>query len=205
MNTIQKFNCFDQAIIDKCCDDYYSRNSYDTKTMNKTHPGESLKLLHEIIEDIYEKKLIFCSGNFYKHSIPYLPHTDYKSYQDNTINVVIPLEYKGTRPSLIIFDQIWEQDSITWCMHHKPLYFETNIGVKGCPYEYPVKNLTGLPINDDLYQYLSCYPKETLFGLSGTAYPFDVGSIIIFDNKRIHCTSVFVGTKLGISLRFKEL
>lgn len=205
MNTLHKFNVVARDIIDQCREDYNSRQTYNTSTMNKTDPGASLDILKNLIESVYGRELLYCSGNFYKHSIPYLPHTDFKTNQGNTINAVIPLEYTGTKPYLVIFDQLWEQDSVTWCMQHRPLYFETNIGVKGCPYEYPVKNLTGKPVDEDLYQYLPQYPKDTLFGLSGEAYPFEIGSIILFDNKRIHCTSSFIGQKLGISLRFKEL
>jgi hypothetical protein len=90
-------------------------------------------------------------------------------------------------------------------MHHPVYYFESNIGVKGSPCEYPVEHLTNSDIEESLYSpYLNHYPRETLKGLSGNAYPFEVGSVIIFDNRRIHCTSNFKGEKLGISLRFKS-
>jgi hypothetical protein len=82
-------------------------------------------------------------------------------------------------------------------------YFEFNTGVKGCPYEYPVKNLTGKYISSELYKHIDHYSHESLFGLSGSAYAFTPGSLIAFDNQRIHCTSKFLGEKLGISLRFK--
>lgn len=180
--------------------------SYDTTLMKKAPPDSSLTVLQPIIEEALDTKLLFCSGNFYKHSVPYLPHTDYKLYQDNHINVVIPLQFIGTSPSLVIFDQIWDLDSVTWCMHHTVQRFETNTGVKGCPYDYPVRGLTKVPVDTKLYEtHLTHYPRDTLFGLSGCAYPFEVGSIIVFDNRRIHCTSNFVGEKLGISLRFKLL
>jgi hypothetical protein len=85
------------------------------------------------------------------------------------------------------------------------MYFSTNIGVKGYPREYPITNKTGTQIDETFYnQHLSHYPKHGLSELSGTAYPFEPGSMIIFNNKRIHCTSKMNGEKLGISLRFKE-
>ena len=55
-----------------------------------------------------------------------------------------------------------------------------------------------------LYQYLNHYPKQCLFGLSGSAYPFVPGSAILFDNKKIHCTSSFTGVKLGLALRYRN-
>jgi hypothetical protein len=90
-------------------------------------------------------------------------------------------------------------------MHHKVQSFTVNIGVKGCPYEYSsIKNLTGKEIDHTLFQYLTHYPKQCLFGLSGSAYPFSPGSAILFDNKKIHCTSSFTGVKLGLSLRYRN-
>jgi hypothetical protein len=199
-----KFNVIESTIISKLIDDYNSRGSYDTDTMNKAGPGQSLHILHEILENILDRKLEFVTGNFYKHSKPYLPHTDFKTYEQNYLNIVVPLAYSGEKASLVIFDQVWDQDSITWCMHHPVHHFTYNIGVKGCPYEYPVKGLTNKDIDNELYQYLSHYSKQSLFGLSGNAYPFEPGSIIAFDNRRIHCTSKMNGEKLGISLRFKK-
>ena len=171
--------------------------------MNKTDPGTSLTVLHTICEKALGRKLKYITGNFYKHTQPYLPHTDYKTYLDNTINIVIPLSYSNTCPSLIVFDQVWQQDSVTWCMDHDIQFFEFNTGVKGYPCEYPVENLTGKDIANDLYQYINHYSRASLFSLSGSKYDFEPRSIIAFDNKRIHCTSNFAGEKLGISLRFK--
>lgn len=204
VSAIQKFNIFDSNIIDLLISDYESRKIYDTNTMNKASPGKSVSLILEKLETVLERKLEYVTGNFYKHTSPYLPHTDFKSYEQNYLNIVIPLHYTGVRPSLIVFDQIWEQDSITWCMHHPVKYFSYNIGVKGCPYEYPVKGLTNISIDDDLYAHLSHYPKHCLFGMSGTAYEFEPGSIIAFNNRQIHCTSKMYGEKLGLSLRFKK-
>ena len=196
-------NIVSPELINTAIEDYNSRNLYDTNTMNKTDPGSSLILFTPLIEQILNKKLVYRSGNFYKHSTPYLPHTDYKTYQNNTINVVIPLMYTGSQASLIIFDQEWKQDSVTWCMHHPVMYFSTNIGVQGYPHEYPITNKTGKSIDETLYNdYLSHYPNHGLSELSGTAYLFEPGSMIIFNNKKIHCTSKMSGEKLGISLRY---
>jgi hypothetical protein len=173
--------------------------------MNKASPGDSLIAIQSILEVTLGRKLDFVTGNFYKHATPYLPHTDFKTYEQNYLNIVIPLSYSGEQASLVVFDQTWSQDSITWCMHYPVQQFTYNTGVKGCPYEYPVNGLTKKEINDELYRsYLSHYPKHCLFGLSGKAYPFEPGSIIVFDNRHIHCTSKMNGEKLGISLRFKE-
>jgi hypothetical protein len=202
---IQYFNIIKNEIISDIILDYNSRKTYDTATMNKTGPGDSLFIIQEILETTLDRKLEFVIGNFYKHTTPYLPHTDFKTYEQNYLNIVIPLTYSGEQASLVVFDQKWEQDSVTWCMHHPVKHFSYNIGVKGCPYEYPVVGLTGIDIDNTFYtQHLSHYPKQCLFGLSGTAYTFEPGSIIVFDNRHIHCTSKMDGEKLGISLRFKK-
>ena len=206
IGTVHKFNVIDKEILTQCINDYYSRKHYQTSSMNKCSPGSSEELLTEICQQSLGIKLKFCSGNFYKHSIPYLPHTDYRMNQDNDLNVVIPLEFKGTTPYLIVFDQTWNKDSVTWCMNKELIHFEINTGIEGRPADYPsVNGLTDLPIADKLYTYLKHYPKDMLFGLSGNAFSFTPGSIIAFYNKQIHCTSSFIGEKLGISLRFKIL
>ena len=201
---MQYFNVVNSEIVDQCIKDYYSRGSYQTDTMNKCSPDSSQELLTSVCQEVLGVQLEYCSGNFYKHSIPYLLHTDYKVKQGTDLNIVIPLEFKGTQPHLVVFDQSWDNDSVTWCMHHDVIHFEVNTGVKGCPSDYSgVNGLTNLPISDTLYSYIDHYPKNLLFGLSGSAFSFTPGSIITFNNKQIHCTSRFIGEKLGISLRFK--
>lgn len=204
MQSFQVFNVVNNTVLSELITEYSSAEEYKTSTMNKLQPNRAIKLVQDLVDQYCGRPLEFVSGNFYRHSAPYLPHTDYKTYQNNTINVVIPLEYQGTQASLIIFDQEWEQDSVTWCMQHPVKYFDTNIGIKGYPYEYPIKNKTKEPIDTELYeQHLSRFPKHGLFGLTGKAYKFEPGSMIFFNNRKIHCTSNFEGIKLGLSLRYK--
>jgi hypothetical protein len=205
INTIQKFNVISDDILHQLINEYVSKESYDTTTMNKAKPGNAVSIILKLLETALEKKLEYVTGNFYKHTEPYLPHTDFKSFERNYLNVVIPLQYTGDQASLIVFDQMWKQDSVTWCMQHPVKYFSYNIGVKGCPYEYPINGLTGQSIDTEFYKtYLSHYPEYCLFGLSGAAYRFEIGSIIAFDNRQIHCTSTMKGEKMGLSLRFKQ-
>lgn len=204
VNSIQKFNIIDNELLNLLIKDYNSRNSYDTSLMNKASSGNAVSLILKNLETALERKLEYVTGNFYKHTTPYLPHTDFKSYEQNYLNIVIPLTYTGRQASLIVFDQMWEQDSVTWCMHHPVQHFTYNIGVKGCPYEYPVTGLTNTTIDGELYKLLTHYPIDCLFGLSGKKYDFEPGSIIAFDNRQIHCTSKMNGEKLGLSLRFKK-
>jgi hypothetical protein len=204
IKTEQFFNVFNKQTIDKLVEDYFSKGVYDTNTMNKASPDSSLKLVIDQIEETVGKKLEFVVGNFYRHKIPYLPHTDFKTYQGNILNIVIPLSYSGTLPHLIIFDQWWDLDSVTWCMDNSVKYFTYNIGVKGSPYEYPVKGLMSQEFDENFYKtYLKRFKKETLYGLTANAYPFEPGSIIVFDSRRIHCTADIFAEKIGLTLRFK--
>lgn len=200
----QHFNAIPQELIQACINDYYSRDAFDTSTMNKAEPGHSLQLLLPTIQKYLGPNVEFRSGNFYKHSLPYFPHTDFKVNQNNNINVVIPLEFTGTQASLVVFDQRWEHDSVTWCLDRPVMEFKVNTGVPGNPCDYDVIGLTNKDIDDNLYsKYLSKYGKQCFFGLSGKAYPYEVGSMIIFDNRLIHATSTYQGEKMGITLRFE--
>jgi hypothetical protein len=209
METIQKFDIISNKILESCIENYKSLSNHKSIVMNKANPEFALSQLNELLSDIlknlFNKDFVYSSGNYYKHTDPYLPHTDYKKYENNILNVVIPLFNDNKDAHLIIFDQLWNLDSVTWCMHHPVLYFESNIGVKGCPYEYPIDKLTYKDINNEFYlKYLNHYKKDHLFGLSGTAYPYTPGSIIIFDTRKIHCTSSINKEKIGITLRFRE-
>lgn len=200
----QIFKVIDPDIVNLCIKKYYKNTVYETDTMNKADLSDVVELLKSIFEKTTGKKLIYVNGNYYKHTQPYLPHTDYNTHDNNTLNIVVPLAYTNSQPSLVIFDQRWEQDSVTWCMHHPVQYFKYNMGVKGCPAEYPVIGLTDQDINEDLYKkYLTHYPKNLLKGLTGNSFPFEPGSIIVFDNRFIHCTSKLNGEKLGITFGFK--
>jgi len=203
MKTIYQSGIVPREIIDFCLREYNQKSEYDTALMRKAEPKECLNYLIPLIQRLFDQELEYSVGNFYQHSMPYLPHTDYKKYLNNHINVVIPLQYSDSLAHLVIFDQEWYHDSVTWCMHLPVQEFQVNTGVKGSPHEYPVKNLTNKEIDDDLRKYCTHYPTENLFGLSGNAYPLEVGSILAFDNRKIHCTSTFSGYKTGITLRFK--
>jgi hypothetical protein len=200
----QYFNVVSNEILKLAINDYNFKLVYETTSMNKATPENSLELFTPIIEKLLNQKIKYKSGNFYKHKYSYLPHTDYKIDQNNTLNVVIPLWYVGELANLIIFDQRWHKNSVTWCLNGPEIEFKVNTGVPGNPCDYEdVLLKTNEPIDREFYEkYLSHYSKECYWGLSGKAFTLEPGSIIIFDNRHIHCTSKFKGEKLGISLRY---
>lgn len=184
--------------IEELLDEYHNSETR-TESMKKATPGKATRQVDE-----YMKGYVRVGGNYYSHSHPYLPHTDHKEKWDHTINVVIPLETTDPNATLVVFDQTWEQDSVTWCMHLPVMEFSTNTGVEGYPAEYNVNGLTGDEIDDELYENLTWLEKPMLTGLSGKAHKFIPGEPIIFNNKRIHVTGDLDGMKTGLSLRYKK-
>jgi len=194
----------DQKVIEDCIRDYYSNTSFRTKTMAKADPNVHINYFTQLASNILNCKLEFVSGNYYKHTIPYFPHTDYKKELNNPINLVIPLQITGSA-SLLVFDQQWLEDSVTWDMNYETTNeLKTNKFTKGSPNSYNVTNKTGLDFDLNMHkQHLSYFKLEDLHGLSAEAFEFVPSKAILFDNRKIHCTSHFKGEKLGLSLRFK--
>lgn len=207
LKTQQIFNIIDENLLNELLEEYNNGTPYEKNLMNKIIPKDSTnKTICKIVEKITNLNLECNSGNFYKHKHPYSPHTDYKTWLKNTINVVIPIKNDGGFAGLVVFDQIYPYDSIDWSMNKQPIELTFNTSVKGCPYEYPaVKRLTNKDIDDELYKHVNRYPKECFFGLSGQVLPFEIGSIMIMDNRHIHMTTNMSGEKLGLSLRFKVI
>jgi hypothetical protein len=176
-----------------------NRVTEEVDTWAKAMPGPAVEIINDFM---YGYKRV--GGNYYRHDSPYLPHTDHKEKWGNTINVIAPLHSTDPNAKLIVFDQKWHKDSVTWCLHNGVWYFEYNTGVKGRPYDYKeVEGLTDEPISDELYQYLGWADKKQWFGLTGDAMPFVPGDLLIFDNKYIHTTGKLDGIKIGLSLRYK--
>lgn len=199
-------NVIPERTLQDAIADYESRVSYETITMRKADPGRSLEALVPYCQAVVGEEIVFCQGNFYRHSDPYLPHTDFRVDSGNDLNMVIPLSYRGEQASLVVFDQSRHLDSVTWCLDYPLIEFKVNTGVRGYPcHDKDVRGLTAEPIDESFYQrYLSHHRRECFFGLTGRAFPFEPGSVIVFDNRLIHCTSRFRGEKLGISLRFRR-
>mgnify|MGYP000109050656 CR=1 FL=1 len=205
--TIFGTNAIPQDLIAVAAKDFNSQHKIE-------HPGHHVQTnkigiipeITELVKRITGLNLKHKSGNYYEHSMPYWPHTDYNHFYDNSINVVIPIRYEGDKPYFIVFDQIWPNNSCSWMMDHSdPIDLgPTHLAVKGWPGEYPILNKTDKDIDEELYKkHLKHFPKYTLKNLSGKAYPFDPGNIIIFDNRKVHATGGGNWKKLGISLRFK--
>lgn len=203
-------NCIPKDRINKHIKEYSESKIRHPGSMNTADPGKYKNAYDELVSKHIGIDLTCVSGNYYKHNLPYMPHTDYKSHLGNSVNIVIPLSYDGIQPRFIIFDQKWTYESITWSMHLPVKQFApfcgVNTAVKGSMHEYDVLNLTNKPINKKLYNdHLYHLNEEDLFGMSGHVTYFNPGDIILFDNQNIHCTSMFDGSKLGLSLRYTRV
>lgn len=203
----QVFDVIPDWMIRDCIADYEAKPKRWPGVMNTADPDIHVGKITKLVAELVGKPVQYRSGNYYQHNKPYLPHTDWFAHIDNNLNVVIPLRFdceEGFEPKLVVFDQVWPYNGITWCMHYPVLEFNPNTGVKGCPGEYPIKGKTGTKIDEKFWQEnLSMYPHECLDNLSGKSYSFTPGSVIIFNNQNVHATSFYKGVKLGLSLRFK--
>jgi len=185
--------------INKLLTEYNSADSYNTEAMKKVGPGPAVKIIDDLM---YGYKRV--GGNYYKHFNPYLPHTDHREEWGSSINVVVPLHTDDPNASLVVFDQCYNKDSVTWCLHFDVQQYQVNTGVQGRPCDYEeVTNLSDQPVSDELYEKLKWTNKEQWFGLTGQALEFKPGNIMIFNNNHIHSTGIFEGTKTGLSLRYK--
>jgi len=194
-------NIVTSNILESLIKIYNNKDEYQTDTMKKASGDDAVLELLKDIPSIDIERIKTC--HFYKHEIPYFPHTDFRS--DEVENMVIPLQVVGgDNPYLVVFDQYFEEPSVTWTFR-EDVHFEINTGVKGRPVDFEdVKGLTEKSIDKELYNnYLHHYPEKYWHGLTGTAYEFVPGNIIKFDSKKIHCTSAMkCSSKLGLTIRF---
>jgi len=207
MRTAQLSEIFSDDTRNKLLDIYHSFDEYDTLEMAKAPvTPETLDLVQETIRQCLGTDFIYVSGNYYSHTKPFYPHTDFQKEWKDSVNIVIPLqdETNGTG-RLVIFDQKWEEDSKTWMMIHPVTRFSVNTALSGCPFDYNITDKTGRKIDEFFYkEHLTQFPTWCWQHLSGKTYRFEENSIIIFDNKKIHCTNNFTGKKTGLTLRYKR-
>ena len=200
MTTIYNKNAISQDVLNELIDIYDASIDYDTATMKKASGMPAIKVL-ENVKSIDTDRIRVC--HFYKHKAPYYPHSDFHHVEKD--NIVIPLKvFNGKNPFLIVFDQSWSGDGITWTNKEK-IKFKFNEGISGRPYDHDIDNKTDQPIPNYLYnRYLNWQPRDFWFGLSGTPYEFIPGNFIQFDSKVLHATSTMhCEEKLGLTIRYK--
>ena len=208
MQTTQLSDIFSDEERNALLDIYRSHESYDTEEMKKAPVcDKTMNIVEERIRQLIGTDYVYVSGNYYSHEKPFYPHTDFQKEWKESINMVIPLENntEGKNGKLVIFDQLWEDDSKTWMMIHPVKEYAVNKALPGCPFDYSITNHTNEKMSLLFWEtHLKHFPSWCWQGLSGSTYNYEENSIIIFDNKRIHCTNNFKGNKTGLTLRYKK-
>lgn len=216
----QKFNIFDETFLQKLRTYYESIGKYRTPVMNKADPGEALKWVDPLIREAFPMTGKFLGGNFYRHEVPYHPHVDHLPHWPLAINFVIPIYFEGPPVDFIVFDQRWHMSPRTWSMIQELTeFFRNGFSVtapeQGIPGSSEIEGHTNKDIDYAFWEKHLNHPHKFYFGLSGKAFPFSPGSLIMFETKHIHCTGRFgldvhpdprgegkYGNKLGLTLRY---
>lgn len=175
------------------------------------HPWKHLQTLLDPILSQYFKTNKGQGGNIYKHSNVYATHVDSgEPYQ--LINALIPiyLPEPDVKQHFVVFDQ-WIENGIgrTWNANHVVKHnLDYNTITSSIPYnDIAVYDKIDADIDREFYNsYLdsSDYHYEHFKGLTGTAYEFRPGNLILFNSNNLHCTGKLTTPwKLGLHINFE--
>lgn len=152
-------------------------------------------------------------GNLYKHTNLYSLHVDSdEPYQ--MVNCCIPIYLTEPEKTqhFMVFDQ-WVDNGFgqTWYGDRSDLNnynFDFAKKVPMTPYNDPrVYDKTEADIDPEFYaNYLEfdMHKPEYFKGLSGRAYDFKPGNIVLFNSNNIHCTGKLQGPwKMGLLINFE--
>lgn len=195
--------------------DFFETNTHlyrDTMGMTKiSNPWQYVDHILNPILSAYIDTSKNLGDNFYKHSFPYFPHID-SCGNPNSYNVLIPLKLSDpVDQKFVIFDQYCtDYTGATWIGNiWKPKgNFESNKKREFPSLDPDVVGCTDKPIDPTLYDILKYdfRNEEMFYGLTGTAYDYSPGDILIFPSNQIHCTGkIECKWKIGLSLRFELL
>lgn len=155
------------------------------------------------IKDHYE----IVGDNFYKHGNSYFPHCD--AVEDSAwLNIVIPI--KRFNPvsvqKFIVFDQTWSGKNQTWLGSYQlsgDFHSNKKTNDRPCDSEL-LESPTGEPLPTDIWQHIEqkYFTSAYFHSLSGVAYNWEPGNVIVFDSRHIHATGRMQSqSKLGVSIR----
>lgn len=176
-------------------------------------PWSHLKTVLNPILSRYIKTINGQGGNIYKHTNLYSLHVDSaEPYQMINVNIPIHLEVHDPVQHLVVFDQwVDNGNGKTWYGDRedaKNYNFDHNKIASMTPWDDPgVYDKTEHDIDQQFYSdYLDFdNHKPSYFkGLSGTAYEWKPGNLIVFDSNNIHCTGKLIGPwKMGLLINFE--
>jgi hypothetical protein len=204
-------NVISKDILDKLIDFFIKNTHLHRNTMGMIKISQPWEYVADILTPVLTQYINTSKNlgdNFYKHSFPYFPHID-SGGNPNSYNVLIPLKLSNNvEQKFIIFDQhCTDYTGATWIGNiWKPEEdFEKNKKREFPCNDNTVIGCTNREIDPLLYQDLEFdyRNKEMFFGLTGRAYDYVPGNILIFPSNKIHCTGkMLCDWKIGLSLRF---
>lgn len=213
----------ENAIPVEVCE--YIRNFFETRTdlhVIKPNNPNVIKINHpwchlkEILDPVFSKYFTTNNGNggnIYKHTNVYTTHVDsFETHQ--MINAMIPIYAPPSdeQQHFVVFDQ-WVENGFgqTWYGDRNDITahgdFDYNKKLAQTPYNDPrVYDKTEDDISHDFYRnYLdaNCHKPEYFKGLTGAAYPFVPGHLILFNSNQLHTTGKLTSDwKIGLHINF---
>jgi hypothetical protein len=219
-----RHTCFENSIPLEVCK--YIKDFFDSNPqlhVHKPNNPEVIKInspwshLHEVLDPIlskYFKTNKGQGGNIYKHTNLYSLHVDSdEPWQLMNVTIPIHLEVVEPKQQLIVFDQYTDNGfGQTWYGKRKDINqngdFDRNHKIAMTPYEDErVYGCIDQPIDENFYnEYLEFnnHTPELFYGLTGTAYDFVLGNMVVFNSNNIHSTGKLIGPwKMGLLIQFE--
>lgn len=174
------------------------------------------KHFKEILDPILTKYFLTNNGNggnLYRHTNVYTTHVD-SFEQHQMINALLPIYVppSNEQQHFVVFDQ-WVDNGFgqTWYGDRKDIAehgdFDFNKKLAQTPYnDDRVYDKTKDDISTDFYnKYLdfNCHKPKYFKGLTGVAYPFVPGNLILFNSNQLHTTGKLTSDwKMGLHINF---
>jgi len=219
-----RHTCFENSIPLEVCT--YIKEFFDSNPdlhVHKPNNPDVIKInspwshLHEVLDPILSKYFRTNKGqggNIYKHSNLYSLHVDSdEPWQLMNVTIPIHLEVEEPKQKLIVFDQYSDNGfGQTWYGNRSDIKkngdFDRNHKVAMTPWEDErVYDCVDQPIDEKFYNDhldFANHTPELFYGLTGTAYDFAPGSMIVFNSNNIHSTGKLIGPwKMGLLIQFE--
>jgi hypothetical protein len=171
--------------------------------------------LGEVLEPVLSK-YVRCvggnGGNIYKHSNLYTTHVD-SIEPVQMINLLLPIHVTtpAVTQNFVVFDQ-WVDNGFgqTWYGEGRDTGnsdFDINKKISLSPWQDDrVHDKTDLDMDPAFYDAYLEDPKHKISyfkGLTGTAYEFAPGNLLLFNSNNLHCTGKLTGPwKMGLHINF---
>ncbi len=205
-------NCVDKNLQEYLIDVFNREIHYNTRSMEKASlplsDNQFVDCISNIIENIVgANNYTIVGDNFYRHSISYFPHCD--AIEDSAwMNIVIPLRLENTisQQKFIVFDQTWQGRNATWVgtlQLDGDFYSNKKISARPCDSEL-LEHKTNDELPLDIWQHIDnkYFNRDYFYSMSGAAYNWTPGNIIVFDSQHVHATGKMqCQFKTGLSIR----